>query len=174
MGAELRMANSGVNDPLPVELAKINGDISYHIAYVDTLIGTVLQTNESFIDAVKSLCDTVETRNLILNAVFESTTSASKMPIDDFVQLYLNSTEESENDISLLFGLRQKIEDDANKSDDLDESIAAVWARTTDAYVRFNQAAYSMLETAQRHSQGLKPREFARGLDRILGSLDQD
>ena len=171
---EDRGASTVAINPLPTELAKINGDISYHIAHVDILIGTVLQTNESFIDAVKSLCDTVETRNLILNAVFESTTSASKMPIDDFVQLYLNSTEESENDISLLFGLRQKIEDDANKSDDLDESIAAVWARTTDAYIRLNQAAYSMLETAQRHSQGLRPREFTRGLDRILDGLNQE
>lgn len=173
MTEQVKRAISGANDPLPNEIAKINGDIDYMLGYVKMEMCICLPTATKLIDGVVALTSLVETRNSVLNAVYACKSPHANMSIDDFIGHYMTSGEGAPNDITRLFALRDVAEGIVKRSNEDKGLVKPAFARTDQNYVRLNQAAYSMIETAQRHSTGLKPREFARGLENLLGSLDQ-
>lgn len=174
MTEQVKRTISGANDPLPKELAQINLDLDYMIRLVDKDMGGYLPTATAMIDDVVALNALVQTRNLVLDAVYSKKGPHINDDIDHFVTRYMTSGEGVGNDISRLFGLRDKAEKIIARSNEDKGQLQGVFARTDQNYIRLNQAAYSMLETAQRHSQGLRPREFTRGLDRILDGLNQE
>ena len=170
----LNMADRRMNqaEPLPKEFKRINGDIASLIALADSYIYGCTPQSSYVIETVERLTDAIRMRNGMLNAVYERATVHSRQDIDSFIQEHLSSSEEDTNDIMSFLGLRNKLEDSLLKHNGKEGALAGAFARTEKSYVHLNEAIYSMLETAQRHSEGVKPRQLSRSLDTFLEYLN--